>query len=68
MTTRTTPQEARAILSKLSSDDFHALRHSEVSELCAELKKRNYRKSRYAPGSTARMFFQHLTRIANRKD
>ena len=68
MTTRTTPQEARAILSKLSSEDFHALRHDEVSELLTESKKRGYRKSRYAPGSTARMFFQHLTRLANRKD
>ena len=68
MATRTTPQEARAILSKLSSNDFHALRHSEVSELLTESKKRQYRRSRYSPGSTARMFFEHLTRIANRKN
>jgi len=67
---RITPDEARSILDDLgvleSSPDFFSLRSSEVSKLLDHAKRLKYRKSKYAPGSTARMFYQYLTRLANK--
>jgi hypothetical protein len=68
---RITPDEAKSILDELGyqsgdSKDFFTLRSSEVSKLLDHAKRLKYRKSKYAPGSTARMFYQYLTRLANK--
>lgn len=42
--------------------DFHALRSSDVDIVLAVAKAAGYRKSKSAPGSRARMFFQYLSR------
>ncbi len=67
---RITPDEAKSILGELEysgdSKDFFTLRNSEVSKLLDHAKRLKYRKSKYAPGSTARMFYQYLTRLANK--
>lgn len=44
------------------SKDFHALPSSQVQTLADTAKAAGYRKSKNAPGSTARMFFQRLDR------
>lgn len=62
------PVYAKEVLSKLSHDNFFALRHSEISDLLDIAKKYKYKKRKDAPGSTARMFHQHLQRLANRVD
>ena len=60
------PKEAKEILNNLSSDNFHILSSSEVDELVDLAKKNKYRKSKNAPGSTARMFFQYLEKLSKR--
>ena len=52
-----------------STSDFHELGSNEVDTLLKHAKIHKYRKSPSAPGSTARMFHQHLTKIvrANEK-
>ena len=42
--------------------DFHALPSSKVSLIVDEAKATGYRKSKSAPGSRARMYFQYLSR------
>lgn len=59
------PVEAREILDSTGSHgkDFHTLRSSTVGDLVAHAKRLGYRKSASAPGSTGRMFHQHLHRL-----
>jgi len=42
--------------------DFFTLSSSDVSALVEVAKAAGYRKSKNAPGSTARMFYQYLGR------
>lgn len=49
-----------------STSNFHELGSAEVDTLLHHAKIHKYRKSPNAPGSTARMFHQHLTKIARR--
>ena len=53
-----TPQQARSMLEAAGVDfrkDFHTLNSADVDLA-------SYRKSKGAPGSTARMYFQHVER------
>ena len=62
-----TSQEAKAQLmadGMTFLEDFHVLGSSAVSALADAAKRAGYRKSKSAPGSTARMFYQYLTRVA----
>jgi hypothetical protein len=43
--------------------DFFELSNSEKNILLEIAKKQGYRKSKNAPGSTARMYFEYLDRI-----
>lgn len=43
--------------------DFFVLSTSKVSDLVDAARKVGYRKSRNAPGSTARMFHKYLQRL-----
>ncbi len=43
--------------------DFFELSNSEKNILLEIAKKQGYRKSKNAPGSTARMYFEYLNRI-----
>jgi hypothetical protein len=56
---------AREILDKHDArgKDFHTLSSSQVSGLVDSAKEHGYHKSKNAPGSTGRMFHQHLHRI-----
>lgn len=61
-----TPQQAKAMLMADGMDfqeDFHALSSSAVQALADVAKLAGYRKSKNAPGSTVRMFYQYLTRV-----
>jgi len=58
---------AKSILSQHGDKDFYQLSSSEVLSLLTHAKKYGYRKSKYAAGSTARMFHQHLKRLANKE-
>ena len=61
-----TPQQAKAMLMADGMDfqqDFHALGSSAVQRLADVAKLAGYRKSKNAPGSTARMFYQYLSRV-----
>jgi hypothetical protein len=60
-----TKPEAEAALEKSGSRgvDFHTLRSDQVQRLHDFAKELGYRKSKTAPGSTARMFHQHLHKI-----
>jgi len=49
------------------SKDFHALSRSNVDDLLAYARLYKYRKRKNAPGSTARMFYQHLQRTKCRR-
>lgn len=42
--------------------DFHALSRSDVDTVLDVAKAAGYRKSKSAPGSRARMFFQYVSR------
>ena len=62
-----TPQQAKALLMADGMDfqeDFHALGSSAVQALADTAKLAGYRKSKSAPGSTVRMFYQYLSRVA----
>jgi len=62
---RISPAEAHAILTKHDAHkDFFALSSSQVSGLLDHAKANKYRKGKNAPGSTGRMFHQHLRRLA----
>jgi hypothetical protein len=66
-TAKLSPQEAKAQLmadGMSFQDDFHALGSSAVQALADTAKRAGYRKSKNAPGSTARMFYQYLSRVA----
>jgi hypothetical protein len=60
------PQQAKALLIADGMDfqqDFHALGSSAVQALADVAKLAGYRKSKNAPGSTVRMFYQYLSRV-----
>lgn len=62
-----TPEQAKAMLMADGMDftqDFHALGSVAVGRLAEVAKMAGYRKSKNAPGSTARMFYQYLSRVA----
>jgi len=68
MEARLTPDDAKGILDKHDAhDDFHALKSDKVSALLGAAKDAKYRRRSDAPGSKARMFHQHLTRLAGKK-
>jgi len=46
--------------------DFFTLRAWQVETLAREARARGYRKRKDAPGSTARMFYQHCLRVLAR--
>lgn len=57
--------EAKHALRFLGVDlgaDFHALRSRDVDVVLQIAKAAGYRKRKDAPGSKARMFFQHVQR------
>lgn len=61
-----TPQEAKRLIESDGIDfrrDFHELSSSEVQRVLEVAKLAGYRKSKNAPGSTARMYFQYLDRL-----
>jgi hypothetical protein len=61
------PSDAKNILDTHDAhDDFHALKKDKVEALLAAAKNAKYRKGKNAPGSTGRMFHQHLTRLARK--
>lgn len=63
--------EARQVLLGMGihwDQDFHTLRSEKVDLLVDAAKARGYRKSKNAPGSTARMFFEYLVRQASKED
>ena len=67
MPKKLTPQQAKALLIAKGIDfrqDFDALRSSTVQEIVDTAKLARYRKSKNAPGSTGRMFYQYLSRVA----
>jgi len=43
--------------------DFHRLSSSEVDLILNMARATGYRKRKDAPGSTARMYFQYLSRL-----
>ena len=56
--------DAKTLLKKSGVDfsrDFHALSYDHVSAIAEAARLARYRKSKSAPGSTARMYFQLLT-------
>ena len=60
-----TPQEARRLLESDGVDfskDFFQLGSSDVGRIVEVAKLAGYRKRKDAPGSTARMYFQYLSR------
>lgn len=62
------PLAAKEILHRHDAHDkdFFSLSHSQVSDLHDTAKKMKYRAHKNAPGSTARMFHQHLSRLAKK--
>lgn len=61
------PDDARGAFHRMRLDrraDFHTLRSEEVERVLAEADRVRYRKSKNAPGSRARMFWQYLQRRA----
>ena len=60
--------EARRLLQSDGIDfarDFHELSSHEVQRILEVAQLAGYRKRKDAPGSTARMYFQHLSRLKN---
>lgn len=47
--------------------DYHVLSSAQVERLLAHADARRYRKRKDAPRSRARMFHQHLVRLATRE-
>jgi hypothetical protein len=43
--------------------DVHELSFSQLNEVAAVARQAGYRKSKNAPGSTGRMYYQHLSRV-----
>lgn len=61
-----TPRQAKEMLIADGIDfrnDFHVLSSSAVSRIVDVAKAAGYRKSKNAPGSTARMYYQYLSRV-----
>lgn len=62
-----TPQDAKRLLQSEGVDfsrDYHAgVSMSEGSRIAEVAKLAGYKKSKTAPGSTARMYFQYLSRL-----
>ena len=60
--------EAKHILDKCGGEgrDFYTLHSDHVSALVDASKKAEFRKSKNAKGSTARMFHDHLNRISSK--
>jgi len=60
--------QAKEILDKIGGyeKDFFTLSTSQVSDLLSYAKQYKYRKSSNAPGSTSRMFHQHLQKLAKK--
>jgi hypothetical protein len=62
-----TPQEAKRLLESEGIDfsrDYHAsVSMSQGNRIAEVAKQAGYRKSKGAPGSTARMYFQYLSRL-----
>ena len=50
----------------LHKPDFHALRSWQAETLDREARALGYRKRKNAPGSRARMFYQHCLRVLAR--
>ena len=63
-----TPELAKGILNDLEIEgkDFFTLSSSKVHELLDVAKQYGYKKSKNAPGSTARMFHQYIERLAKK--
>ena len=63
-----TPELAKGILNDLEIEgkDFFTLSSSKVHELLDVAKQYGYKKSKNAPGSTARMFLQYIQRLAKK--
>lgn len=62
-----THEEARQLLRDAGvnlRDDYHALRHSDQLLIADVARMAGYRKRKDAPGSTSRMYFQFLSRLA----
>jgi hypothetical protein len=60
------PHDAKRLLQSDDIDfrrDFHELSSSEVQRVLEIAALAGYRKRKDAPGSTARMYFQHLSRL-----
>lgn len=60
------PQEAKQLIQSDGIDfqrDFFQLSSSEVQRVLEVAKLAGYRKSKNAPGSTARMYYQYLSRL-----
>jgi hypothetical protein len=60
------PQEAKRLIESDGIDfrrDFHELSSSEVQRVLEVARLAGYRKRKGAPGSTARMYFQYLSRL-----
>ena len=60
------PHEAKQLVRSDGIDfrrDFHELSSSEVQRILEIARLAGYRKSKNAPGSTARMYFQYLNRL-----
>jgi hypothetical protein len=61
------PREAKQLIQSDGIDfkrDFHELSSHEVERVLEVAKLAGYRKRRDAPGSTARMYFQYLSRLS----
>lgn len=62
--------EAREIMARVGcelSADYHTLGAEQVDRVVVEAHLYGYRRPRNAPGSTARMFFQFVQRVAHRR-
>lgn len=61
-------QEAKQLIQSDGIDfnkDFHELSSYDTQRILEVAKLAGYRKRKDAPGSTARMYFQHLSRLRN---
>lgn len=64
--TKLSPEAAKRMLESAGVDfrkDFHAQGSATVQLLLDVAKMMGYRKSKSAPGSTARMFYQYMERV-----
>ena len=61
------PREAKRHLREAGVDfsrDFHELSTSDVERILETARNAGYKKRKDAPGSTARMYFQYLSRLS----